>query len=386
MSSFASRIQRSPLGRIKVRLQFTGWLQYLMTLAVALVCLLLAALGWWLGAGPGLLFGLPAALGGLLLLRFVYDLVTVKLGLRPAEPLPERQVARDAFALMRERRSCRSFQKRDLRPEDRAELMDCVRAQSQPDSRLGDRPIRFEYVAAGLTVWPVVGAHEFLVAIAPLDYDRFAVIDVGRCLQKVVLLATRMGLATCWIGPGADHVSIERHLGDRFDPARDHIVCVCALGYASRFIPLAVRVMSFAMRRRMPLEALVFADPRFEASLDLAAPPFARFARCFEACRWAPSSYNGQTTRALALARDGSAAGPIRVDFHAATQSRYYAPVALGIWCANWETGCETLGIPGHFAVLTPEARGAQDAPELPRYDLSWLEEDAGHPGAGVSA
>ena len=29
--------------------------------------------------------------------------------------------------------------------------------------------------------------HEFLVAIAPKEYDRLAVLDVGRSLQKVVL-------------------------------------------------------------------------------------------------------------------------------------------------------------------------------------------------------
>jgi nitroreductase len=50
----------------------------------------------------------------------------------------------------------------------------------------------------------VAGAHELLVAVAPRDYDRVAVIDVGRSLQKVVTAATRAGISTCWIGPGAD--------------------------------------------------------------------------------------------------------------------------------------------------------------------------------------
>jgi hypothetical protein len=40
-----------------------------------------------------------------------------------------------------------------------------------------------------------------------------------------------------------------------------------------------------------------------------------------------------------------------------------YAPVAL----------CEALGIPSHVAVLTPEERSVTDAPELPRYDVSWV-------------
>lgn len=32
--------------------------------------------------------------------------------------------------------------------------------------------------------------------------------------------ATRMGVATCWIGPGADHKSVVAKMGNRFDEAR----------------------------------------------------------------------------------------------------------------------------------------------------------------------
>ena len=65
-----------------------------------------------------------------------------------------------------------------------------------------------------------------------------------------------------------------------------------------------------------------------------------------------------------------------RFDFYTATASRYYAAVALGIWYTNWEMGCEILGIPGHYALLSAEERGMQDEkaiPQLPVYDLSWV-------------
>ncbi len=65
-----------------------------------------------------------------------------------------------------------------------------------------------------------------------------------------------------------------------------------------------------------------------------------------------------------------------RFDFYAATASRYYAPVAVGIWCANGEMGCAALGIQGHFAVLSATERGIEDEgdrPPLPRYDVTWL-------------
>ena len=275
---------------------------------------------------------------------------------------------------MRARRSCRSFQSRNLSDAHRARLMESAGWHSRPDALIGETAIRLEYVAAPLTVWPTVGAHEFLVAIAPAGYDRMAIVDVGRSLQKVLLDATRMGVSTCWIGPGADHDSIRRHLGDRFDPAQDHVICVCAGGYRSRFLPTLVRLMNARMHRRLPLTALFFADPRFERAVDVGAPALAEFGRCLEVCQWSPSSYNGQTTRCVVTVHTSDGAErAVRFDFYAVTASRYYAPVAVGIWCAQWETGCAALGVGGHFEVLTPQRRQAGGAPTLPRYDVSWV-------------
>ncbi|ARP68779.1 nitroreductase [Streptomyces pluripotens] len=372
--SAAPRARGSALWRLKVRLQFTGWLQYLPTVCIALAFALVAAAGWVIGAWPVILFWLPAGAASLLLVTFVFDLVTVKLGLHPVEAVPERRDGLGAFDLMRARRSCRSFQSRDLAPAHRTELMESVRAHTRPDRLIGSSPVRMEYIAAPLTVWPVVGAHEFLVAIAPRTYDRLAVVDVGRSLQKVVLDATRMGLATCWIGPGADQKSVVQHLGDRFDPEKDHVICVCAVGYRSRFMPSAIRAMQTLQHRRLPLASLFFADPHFREPLDVTRFPWEAYGRCYEVCQWAPSSFNGQTTRCAAVVEpNGGEERPVRFDFCASTTSRYYAPVALGIWCANWETGCQELDINGHFAVLSPGERGVQGAPELPRYDVSWV-------------
>lgn len=115
------------------------------------------------------------------------------------------------------------------------------------------------------------------------------------------------------------------------------------------------------------------------------AYPFNRFGRSYEICQWSPSSYNGQTTRCVAVTeqpdtqegkRGEGEPRLTRFDFYAATKSRYYAAVALGIWCANWEMGCDALGIHGHFAVLSTTENGGHNEktrPQLPRYDVSWV-------------
>lgn len=370
----ASRLQDTALWRFKARLQFSGWLQFMPPGLLGLLLLLGAGVVRLFVARAPVVFWAPVALGGALLARALYDVATAKLGWHPAEPLPQPPPEVDTFDSMRSRRSCRSFQHRDLTPEHRAALVEAAAQQAKPERLIGRSPVRLEYIAAPLAVWPVLGAHEFFVAIAPEAYDRLSVIDVGRSLQKVVMHATRIGVATCWIGPGADQRSVVAHLGARFDARTDHVICVCAIGYASRYLPLAVRGMNRVMSTRLPLSSLFFADLAFSAPLDVSAPPFAAYGRCFEVCQWSPSSYNAQTTRCVAISGlvDGRLRA-VRFDFHSATTSRYYAAVALGIWCANWEMSCEALGRRGHFAVLAPEARGVHGAPALPRYDVSWV-------------
>ena len=355
--------------RAKMRLQFTGWLQYLIPLILVFLFALIGGITYLLNIR---FLAIPFfVLGAFLFLITLFDLLTVKFRIRFPEGLPKQKNDLDVFDLMRVRRSCRSYQTRTLTKADHLALMESVQIHMQ-ESKIGKSPVRFEYISAPITVWPVVNASEFLVAIVPKEYHRLAVIDVGRSLQKVVIDATRMGLGTCWIGPGADHHSIRQSLGDRFDPETDHIICVCAVGYPSRYVPIFLRVFNRQVKRRFPLSELFFVDTNFEQPLNIDTSPFNRFGRNYESCQWAPSSYNGQTTRCVAVTdEDGKIQ---RFDFYATTASRYYAPVAVGIWCANWELGCEKLGIPGDFAILASDERNIPDnQPSLPVYDVSWL-------------
>ena len=358
----AARRLAAQLVRAKMRVQFTGWLQYLLPTPFILLLSLLGCLLWFLGGRSlGAVLLVPA---GLLALVAIFDIVTTKWKIRLPERRPPRLDALAPFDVLRARRSCRSLQTRRLSDADREELMASVRTQLAVPS-IGETAPRLEYIAAPLTVWPTVNGSEFLVAIVPKAYDRTAIIDVGRTLQRVVVDATRMGLGTCWIGPGADHTSVVEHLGDRFDADAEHIICVCGVGYRSSYIPLFIRLFNRRMSsRRLPFSELFFSDEALEHPIDIHAPPYDRFGRSYEACRWAPSSYNGQTTRAfVATGPDGKVSA---VHFMASTASRYYAPVALGIWCANWELGCEALGEAGLFKSVHATQGN------LPCHDVTW--------------
>ena len=357
---------------VKLRLQFTGWLQYLMPVPIMLGMYLFCGL---LFLVIPLLATILALLPSLLLTIILFDIITSRFCIRLPEPFPKSNIGKDVFTLMRDRRSCRSYQTRQLTGKHEQALLKSV-ALHLKEPRFSDANIRLEWVQAPLIIWPVVNARHFLIAIAPVNYERKAIIDIGKTLQKVVIDVTRMGLGSCWIGPGADHDSVKAALGGRFDGNRDAIICVCAIGYRSWYIPLFIRIFSAQSHKRLPLTSLFFSDPALSQSLDISDESYFPYSDCFESCQWAPSSYNGQTTRCVGSQLVN---GELRFDFYAVTSSRYYAAVATGIWCANWEMGCEALELRGIFRVLTAEERGISEQTqinELPYYDISWFTEN----------
>ena len=133
----------------KLRLQFTGWLQYVPPLIITLVIFLIAASIHILGSAT--LANLFVYVGIILLAVQAFDLITVKFRLRFPEALPQRKDDLDLFDLMRSRRSCRSFQTRKLTSADFDEFMGYVKLHSEAPT-LGKSPVRFEYASAPLTV------------------------------------------------------------------------------------------------------------------------------------------------------------------------------------------------------------------------------------------
>jgi len=89
--------------RIKLRLQFTGWLQYIPPLVVTFLIFLIAGIAHLIG-GTSVARG-SAFVGTLLLAVEILDLITVKFRIRPHERLPKRRDDLDLFDLMHSRRS-----------------------------------------------------------------------------------------------------------------------------------------------------------------------------------------------------------------------------------------------------------------------------------------
>uniref|UniRef100_A0A0G4HCX2 Putative nitroreductase TM1586 domain-containing protein n=1 Tax=Chromera velia CCMP2878 TaxID=1169474 RepID=A0A0G4HCX2_9ALVE len=307
------------LDRVKRRYMFTGWLQFAPTVACGVLFLLVG-------------FVLP---GVLCLSLTLFDVLTVKWGWHPVpEPPPSKAAPRfppsqfSAVDVIQARRSCRSFQCVPLLPEHR-ELLD--KACEEAVSTWGGGVVQIHFVTApNLRVWPVMGAHEFLVVLVPGgEYSRSAIIAAGAAVQHVVLSATREGISSCIIGPGADQRSVREAIQVREE--EQHVVCVCAVGYASRYIPSFIRLASALMHRlRLPVNELVLPDSRTSLS--------SRVKDLIQVCRTAPSSYNAQPTRvALRKSTLGEDTEEVVLTTRPESTSRYYDPVALGAWVATWK-------------------------------------------------
>ena len=352
------------LKKLKLKLQFTGWLQYLLGIVIASIFFLLSLPYWYFSVK---VVSEPLQIVSIIIfLITLFDIVTVKYKLHPKERIPKPLDHLNEFDLMRARVACRSFQNTSLTSKHHENLMQFVqRYNGINPNNFAQNPIRFEYIKAPLTVWPVVGATEFLVAIVPKAYSSSSILDVGRNLQHIVHHATKIGLATCWIGPGADQSSIVENLGKSFDINTEHIVCVCAIGYKSMYKPFGLRLMSLIQHKRLPLDELFFKDKKFNTPIDVNTKPYSTLKRSYEMCQWAPSPFNSQTTLVV-VQHDNKQV--IQSDFYTTTASKYYAPIALGIWCANWETSTKALDINGHFEVIS-----TLESDDLPSYYVSWV-------------
>lgn len=219
-----------------------------------------------------------------------------------------------------------------------------------------------------------MNAQDFFIAIAPSVYERSAVVEVGRVLERLSLEAMQLlDLGTCIIGPGADQASMKEHLGDRFDEQRDHIICAFAIGYPSAHAPLFMRAMSvWAVTSRRRLEELVFFDHNLQKPVSDVQKHHALrpFLEAFEALRWGPSSFNAQPTRCVVVLNDGMDRVQ-RLDFVSDSPGRYYNAVAAGAWMANFDKCCD---VPGRWTALSVEERGNEDG--LHPYNVSFIPED----------
>lgn len=239
---------------------------------------------------------------------------------------------------IRERRSVRTFDGRDLTADDALFLDTAIADASAPfDGRFAIR--RAAFPADGPThpgsYGVIRGAMRYLLLyVGNRAIDRMA---GGFAMERIVLEATRRHLATCWIG-GTFRKSTFGAAADPIDGMR--LTIVVPIGYSTDRKRLVERLTSFAVRSRtrLPFNRL------FSGATEWCAEPL-------EMMRLAPSSVNSQPWRAVASAT--------AVDF-TATASGGLHDIDMGIGLCHFCLSAESFGMKGRLTVDNPETNSAR--------------------------
>ena len=198
----------------------------------------------------------------------------------------------DMLALMRGRRSVRSFDGEPLRAEDEQKILTFAEKAENPYGL----SIEWRLLDAkkdGLSSPVIVGTDTYIAgktARAPHAEEAF-----GYAFEEVVLFAGSLGVGTTWIAGTMDRQAFERAVGLQ---AGEVLPCVSPLGYAAKKMSLRETMMRKGIRAdsRMDFGALFFRDS-FASPLSPEAA--GDLAPALEAVRLAPSAVNKQPWRVV---------------------------------------------------------------------------------------
>jgi nitroreductase len=277
--------------------------------------------------------------------------------------------------LIRQRRSCRKFLEKPLAEEARRSLEAFLAANR--NGPFGGRA-RFALVAAtaedrtalkGLGTYGFIdGATAFVVGA--IEQGPNALEDYGFLMERAILLATDLGLGTCWLGGTFSKSSFAKKIGLT---GGELMPAVSALGYVADDIISKDRIRRLAGSNfRRPPEELFF-NGGF--STPLSPADAGAYAGPLETVRWAPSASNKQPWRIVwtptgwhfFLARSKSyGKGTL---LFAVLRLADLQRVDMGIAMCHFELAAREAGLAGGWVIEDPGIAAPQAGVE---YTATW--------------
>jgi nitroreductase len=202
--------------------------------------------------------------------------------------------------LITRRYSCRSFEDRLIEEQKNKALSDFLSNLTTPDfpsirlRLLHKKEMKKENLFTTGTYGLIRGANTFIAGIIqlirPMPWE-----DFGYLMEKAVLMATDMGINTCWIGGIFDRKTCARVLDIR---KNEMVPAVIAMGYAAPRKTLRDRVTRWSSGgdRRKPPGQLFFSQ---NLEHPLKYDEIGDHKMCLENVRLAPSASNKQPWRII---------------------------------------------------------------------------------------
>ncbi len=267
--------------------------------------------------------------------------------------------------VIRKRTSVRTYEQRPVE----AEKLERLRAFfTEVQNPFGSK-VRFELVESSAqkigTYGFIKGAKTYFAGCVKkggLDVEGF-----GYAFEQVVLLATALGLGTCWLGGTFKRSTFIEQL----KPQGEFLPAVSPLGYAAErksLTEMAVAAGAGARKRRR------FGELFFDGSVGKPLmPDDGALKTCLEMVCIGPSASNKQPWRVIV--------GGGVCHFYAVLDKRYAGNTAygfemqridLGIAACHFELSARELGLPGGFVVEDPQLISDELQTEGWRYGFSW--------------
>ncbi len=291
------------------------------------------------------------------------------------EPRVGGDFGRPVMEVIQERSSSRSYQDQPIAAEVRQSLLDFLATLTR--GPLGTAA-RFALIAATeqeRDALRSLGTYGFIrnptgYILGAVQRDTQDLEDFGYLMERAVLVATDLGVGTCWLGGSFTRSSFAKKLG--LQPS-EVLPAVIAAGYSTSQDGSSDTVRKrVGGDSRLPWDALFF-EERF--GYPLAREAAGRYALALEGVRLGPSASNKQPWRILK-------AGDDAWHFFLQRTSGYRNQLAarllrvedlqrvdMGIAMSHFELVAAELGLPGRWTVAEPNIRRPDD---LTEYTVTW--------------
>ena len=199
---------------------------------------------------------------------------------------------------MQNRSSVRTFENSAIKAETMDELNHAIDAVNKGLSqkayfKLIQSKSKGEEAQKLGTYGIIQGTRNFIAVIT--TQEEVDALNLGYQIEKIVLIATGLGLGTCWLGGTFDRSSFEDHLSLKNN---EKLVILIAFGYKKNkqsMIESTMRILAKSDQRKTSSELFLEGDGK--AALDLSA--IGDYAKVLEMVRIAPSASNKQPWRII---------------------------------------------------------------------------------------
>lgn len=260
-------------------------------------------------------------------------------------------------ALVRSRRSVRTFDERKITSEDRQKLCAFMESIENPYS------LPIEYRLLENMASPVITGTNLYVGgkmkVSPHLNEAF-----GYSFETLVLYAESLGIGTTWIGGTMDRAAFEKAmaLGEN-----EVMPCVSPLGYPAEKMSLREKMMRKGVRAdvRMPFEEIFF-DGGFDRPLTKDAAGLLYFP--LEMVRLAPSAVNRQPWRIVI--KDGAAHFYLKRSKGFGGGTIDMQKIDMGIALCHFDLSAQEAGMATEFMTDRPDIENADGLAYIASYKI----------------